>query len=251
MKPYIHRNEQGGGGEAGGSPRCAGRDKTCYVVSHGLKPLQKRMFAPSIISTRPAFGAFGAVGGVVQAGCAAAWALAGPGRAGIRAVNLSAYVHPSMWQARCAARCAVHGCGACRRRSCRRLGLAWCCAGRGGAVLCRCCASVPVLVLPRVVDCGRRGLGVNNCVAGFQSVDSRGTITCFCGSCQAYFFGVNIHAVGASGGVIFRSLRNTFCVGCFLGGGGGLIAVLARAVRHCRRAGARGVSPGFRSHSHC
>ena len=54
----------------------------------------------------------------------------------------------------------------------------------------------------------------------------------FCGSCQAYFFGVNVHAVGASGGVIFRSLRNTFCAGCFLGGGGGLIAVLSRAVRH-------------------
>ena len=73
----------------------------------------------------------------------------------------------------------------------------------------------------------------------------------FPGACQAYFFGVNIHAVCASGGVIFRSLRNTICAGCFLGGGGGLIAVLARAVPHCRRAGARGESPGFRSHSHC
>ena len=54
----------------------------------------------------------------------------------------------------------------------------------------------------------------------------------FPGACQAYFFGVNIHAVGASGGVTIRSVRNTFCAGCFLVGGGGLVAVLARAVPH-------------------
>ena len=117
-----------------------------------------------------------------------------------------------------------------------------------GVVLCRPwrCGSVPVLCLGAgagAASCGglwAAGLGVNNCVAGFQSVDSRGTITCFCGSCQAYFFGVNVHAVGASGGVTIRSVRNTFCAGCFLVGGGGLVAVLARAVRHCRR---RGGSP--------
>ena len=206
MKPYIHRNEQGGGGEAGGSPRCAGRDKTWYVLAYGLKPLQKRMFAPSIIWARPAFGA---VGGVVQAGCAAAWALAGPGRAGIRTVNLSAYVHPSMWPA-----CGGLGGGGV-------LGARWRVAELGSVLCAGACGGL-----------GAAGLGVNNCVAGFQSVDSRGTITCFCGSCQAYFFGVNIHAVGASGGVIFRSLRNTFCAGCFLVGGGGLVAVLARAVPH-------------------
>ena len=167
MKPYIHRNEQGGGGEAGGSPRCAGRDKTCYVLAYGLKPLQKRMFAPSIMSARPAFGA---VGGVVQAGCAAAWALAGPGRAGIRAVNLSAYVHPSMWPAWSAAVVAV----------CSVLGAGPAVGsvpgvGRGAgavagpvAVLCRCCASVLVLVLPRVVDCGRLGLALIIALRGFN-----------------------------------------------------------------------------------
>ena len=108
------------------------------------------------------------------------------------------------------------------------------------AVLCRCCASV--LVLVRAADWGRRGVALNK-LRGYLCERSSGGS--FAGSADRVkrIFSGSMFMQSARGGVTRIEKTSHDLRGVFFG---------ARARGSSfRRAGARGGSPGFRSHSHC
>ena len=102
------------------------------------------------------------------------------------------------------------------------------------AVLCRCCASVLVLVLPRVVDCGRLGLALNKLRGYLCERSSGGSFAGSADRVKRIFCGVAFSLKSRAVfllvlGVVKLFLQGRICER-FLVGGGGLIAVLSRAV---------------------